>query len=206
VLQIEGAELVWTKPLQYNSWPRQKGLENSVIKVKFPPLEHCKDNVSSVSPSSEQTLKGAMNKKSLRIVNFFFRFFGVQVRGDSILVGFSLLPSKDGRDVSEIARDVTNKVWNVLNISRWLFFSFLAGKWKSRIHWAGHWVCMWMSRLQISLCPLAQWMFCDVPAGKSTEIRKYPADHFRTVRVSLLLRFFSADLSVACLCASLHQI
>ena len=89
-----------------------------MIKVKFPPLEHCKDNVSSVSPSSEQTLKGAMNKKSLRIVNFFFRFFGVQVRGDSILVGFSLLPSKDGRDVSEIARDVTNKVWNVLNISR----------------------------------------------------------------------------------------
>lgn len=33
----------------------------------------------------------------------------LQVRGDSILVGFSLLPSKDGRDVSEIARDVTNK-------------------------------------------------------------------------------------------------
>ena len=90
------------------------------MKVKFTPLAHCKDDVSSVSPSSEQTLKGAMNKKSLRIVNvfFFFRFFGVQVRGDSILVEFSLLPSKDGRDVSEIARDVTNKVWNVLNISR----------------------------------------------------------------------------------------
>ena len=170
MLQIEGAEQVWTKPLQYNSWPRQKGLENSVMKA------HCKDDVSNVSPSSEQTLKGAMNKKSFRIVNvFFFRFFGVQVRGDSILVGFSLLPSKNGRDVSEIARDVTNKVWNVLIISRWLFFSFLAGKWKSLIHWAGHWVCMWMSRLQISLCPLAQWMFCDVPAGKSTAIRKIPS-------------------------------
>ena len=91
-----------------------------MMKVKFTPLAHCKEDVSSVSPrSSEQTLKGAMNKKSLRIVNvFFFRFFGVQVRGDSILVGFSLLPSKDGRDVSKIARDVTNKVWNVFNISR----------------------------------------------------------------------------------------
>lgn len=57
-------------------------------------------------------------KKFENCQRFFFRFFGVQVRGDSILVGFSLLPSKDGRDVSEIARDVTNKVWNVFNISR----------------------------------------------------------------------------------------
>ena len=54
------------------------------------------------------------------------------------------------------------------------------------------------SRLQISLCPLAQWMFCDVPDGKSTEIRKYPADRFRPVRVSgSIVTFLCADFHVS---------